>query len=86
MKVNGISNGLNINRSVNEKNELTESRKRKKTEIRDINIEASRTDIESFLEAKKIADKIINDIKKYGTDLIDHSKISGKKIFDLLQD
>ncbi|MCK9223961.1 MAG: hypothetical protein M0R46_08730 [Candidatus Muirbacterium halophilum] len=87
MKINGIcNNGLKICKNKKADKKDISEKKTKKKEIECINIQASKTDIESFKQARKITEKIKNDIKKHGTDLIDHSKISGKKIFDLLQD
>lgn len=87
MEIKGIgNNGININKSKSVKNTNNSIKKTRQKEITDINIEASKIDIETFRQARDITEKIKNDIKKHGTDLIDHSKISGKKIFDLLQD
>lgn len=87
MDINGITSNLKISNSNDiKKKEIRDKKNEKLREISDLNIESSKIDIDSFMKAKKITEKIVKDIRDVGSDIIDKSRLSGKKIYDLIQD
>ncbi|MGM0608331.1 MAG: hypothetical protein ACQESP_07925 [Candidatus Muiribacteriota bacterium] len=86
MNVNGINKDsyLNIVKKNNIKKEDFKNKKKLKDDIAKINMVSSKTTIDSFEKAKENTLELSKAIKKDGQDLIDSSKLSGSKVFDLL--
>ncbi len=84
MDISGIDRNSNLN--ITNKKKKQEKIEKKKKEVKDLNIQSSKVDINSFDEAKDVVGKIKENISKMGTGLIDSSRINGDKIWDLLKD
>ena len=86
MKINGVIDIKNDNLNI-KKNKTPKKTNDKEKIIQDmasINISSSKTTISSFSDAKKMVTGLTDGIIDKGSDILDLKKLSGSKIFDLL--
>ena len=87
MQITGISdkNVLNVKPGTGRK-KTAETAEKKRREIAEINLESSKVDIGNFEQARKMADDLAAGIDRLGTGLINKERLTGNRIFDLLNE
>ncbi|MFA5479594.1 MAG: hypothetical protein WC002_06445 [Candidatus Muiribacteriota bacterium] len=86
MKINGVIDIKNDSLKIKKNNQTKKISDKEKIiqDMASINITSSKTSISSFSDARKMVTGLTEGIIDKGSDIIDMKKLSGSKIFDLL--